>query len=73
MSVYLCLGYSNKHSIYDQIQKIKSMIVSMLQNLSKMYYSHNSNIKSVDLTIQCIDFESFHCAINLSYFIIYGF
>ena len=30
-----------------------------------MYYSHNSNIKCIDLIIKYIDFESYHYAINL--------
>ena len=38
----------------------------MLYNLSYRYYSHNSNIKYVNLTIKCIDFESFYYAINLN-------
>ena len=42
------------------------MVVNMLQNLSQMYYSHNSNIKCVDSTIKCIGFESFHYVINLN-------
>ena len=41
------------------------MIVSILQNLSKMYFCHNSNIKCVDSTIKCIGFESFHYTINI--------
>ena len=36
-------------------------------NWSQRYYSHNSNIKFVDSTITCTDFESFHYAINLDY------
>ena len=43
------------------------MIVNMLQNWSKRYSSHNSNIKYVDSTIKCIGFELFHNAINLDY------
>ena len=39
--------------------------ISMLQNLSYIYYIHNSNIKSEDSTIKYIDFKSFHYAINL--------
>ena len=34
------------------------MIISMLQNLSHMYYSHHKIIKRVS-------FKSIHCAINL--------
>ena len=37
----------------------------MLENWSQRYYSHNSNIKCVYLTIKCIGFKSFHYAINL--------
>ena len=31
-----------------------------------MYYSHNSNVKCVDLIIKCIYFESFRYVINLN-------
>ena len=41
------------------------MIISMLQNLSQRYSSHNSNIKCVYSTIKCIGIELFHCANNL--------
>ena len=41
------------------------MIISMLENWSQRYSSHNSNIKCVDLAIKCINFEWFHYAINL--------
>ena len=41
------------------------MVISMLQNLSHIYYIHNSNIKSEDLMIKYIGFKSFHYAINL--------
>ena len=41
------------------------MVVSILQNWSKKYFSHNSNIKCVDSTIKCIGFASFHKTINL--------
>ena len=34
------------------------MIVNMLQNWSRMYYSHN-------IIINCVGFKSIHCAINL--------
>ena len=30
-----------------------------------MYFSYNSNIKYVNLTIKCIGFESFHYVSNL--------
>ena len=45
------------------------------KNMSQMYYSYNSNIKYVDLTIKYIDFESFHYVINLnvvSFFVVFG-
>ena len=42
-----------------------SMVISILHNQSQKYSSHNSNIKCVDSTIKCIDFESFHYVINL--------
>ena len=48
------------------------MIVNMLQNLSHMYYSHNSNIKFVGSTIKYIGFKLIHYVIHLntvSYFI----
>ena len=51
------------------------MVVNMLQKYSQMYYSHNNNIKYVDSTIKCIDFESFHYAINLdvvSFFMVFN-
>ena len=77
VGVYLCLGDLNEQNIYDQRQEIKSMIVSMLQNWSQRYSSHNSNIKCVDSTIKCIGFESFRYAINLdvvsSFMIFSGF
>ena len=42
-----------------------------------MYYSYNSNIKCVDLTIKCIGFDSFYYTINLnvvsSFMVFYGF
>ena len=57
-----CLDNSNKQSIYDYGQEIKSIIV----NISYMYSKHNSNIKCVDLIIKCINFESFYYAINLN-------
>ena len=50
--VYLCGGDSDGQNISNQRQQIKSMVVSMLQNLNHIYYSHNSNIKCVDLTIK---------------------
>ena len=49
------------------------MVVSILQNLSHRYSSHNSNIKCVDSTIKCIGFESFHYVINLDVFHPLGF
>ena len=42
------------------------MVINILQNLSQRYSSHNSNIKCVDSTINCISFESFHNVINLN-------
>ena len=33
--VYLCLGNSNEQNIFDQRQKIKLMVVSMLHNKSQ--------------------------------------
>ena len=66
--VYSCLNNSNEQSIFDHRQKIKSMVISMLQNLSQKYYSHNINIKCVDSTLKCIDFELFHYTINCDVF-----
>ena len=37
------------------------MTINMLQNLSHMYFSHNS----IGSNIKCIDFESIHYVINL--------
>ena len=37
----------------------------MLHNYNHMYFSYNNNIICVDLTIKCIDFESFYYAMNL--------
>ena len=54
--VYLCFKDSNEQNIYDKIQKIKSMAVSLLQNLSQRYFSHNNNIKCRDSTIKYICF-----------------
>ena len=42
------------------------MVVSILQNWSQRYSSHNINIKCVDSIIKYIGFESFHYAINLN-------
>ena len=50
-------GDSDKQNIFDQRQKIKSIVINMLQNYSYKYYSHNSNIKYVSSTFECIDFE----------------
>ena len=55
--VYLCLSDSNKQSISDQRNQINSH--QYLQNWSRRYSSHNSNIK-------CVGFESIHYAINLN-------
>ena len=41
------------------------MIVNILQNLNKRYFSHNSNMKYVGSTIKYISFESIHYAIKL--------
>ena len=46
--VYLCFGDLDE-KIYTIIKEIKSMIISILQNLSYVYSNHNSNIKCVDL------------------------
>ena len=54
VNVYLSLSDSNEQSMR---QEIKSMVVSMLKNLSQIYYSHNSNIKYVYSTIKYIDFK----------------
>ena len=51
------------------------MVICMLQNLSLMYYSHNSNIKYIDSTIKCIGFESIHYVINfdvISSFVVFN-
>ena len=42
------------------------MVVNMIQNWNKRYYSDNSNIKYENSIIKCIDFESFYYAINLN-------
>ena len=63
--IYLCLDNSNKQSIYDRIQEIKSITVNMLQNLSHRYSSYNRNIKCVGSTIKCMGFELIHYTINL--------
>ena len=42
------------------------MVVSMLQNWSQRYSSHNNNVKCVDSTIKCLGFESFYYVINLN-------
>ena len=46
--VYLCFGDLDE-KIYTIIKEMKSMIISILQNLSYVYSNHNSNIKCVDL------------------------
>ena len=45
---------------------MKSIVVNMLKNWSQRYFSHNSNIKYVDSTIKCIEFDSFHYAFSLN-------
>ena len=53
----------------------KSMIVNMQQNWSHGYYSHNSNIKYIDITIKYVGFKRIHYAINLdviSFFMIFS-
>ena len=52
--IYLCFDDLNEQSIYDQKQKIKSIIVNIRQNLSQKYYSNNNNIKCIDSTIKYI-------------------
>ena len=37
----------------------------MQQNWSHGYYSHNSNIKCVDITIKYVGFKRIHYTINL--------
>ena len=59
------LGDLDEQSIYGQRQKMISMVVYILHILSHIYYSHNSNVKCVGLTIKYIGFESIHYAINL--------
>ena len=61
----MCFDNVDKQSIYDQRQKIKSIIINMLQKLSHKYSSHNSNIKCGNSTIKCRSFELIHYAINL--------
>ena len=38
------------------------MVINMLELI---YFSYNSNIKCIDLTIKCINFKSIHYTINL--------
>ena len=64
-NVYLYFGDSDKQSKYNQRQEIKSMVISILQNLSHRYSNPNSNVKCVDSTIKCKGFELFHNAINM--------
>ena len=42
------------------------MVINMFQKWSHRYSSHNNNIKCVDSTIKCIDFESILYTINLN-------
>ena len=42
-----------------QTSKVYTMVISMLQNLSKNYYSHNSSIKCIDSTVKCIALSHF--------------
>ena len=63
-SVYLCKGDLDRQNISDQSQRIKSMVVSMLQNWSHRYYSHNSNIKCVGSIIKWLVFEPIHYAFS---------
>ena len=73
--LFLCLGDSDKQSIYNQRREFKSIVVNMLQNWSNMYSNHSSNIKCVGTTIKYIDFESIHYTLNLddvSSFIVYN-
>ena len=41
------------------------MVISILYNLSKKYYNHNSNIKCVNSIIKYIVFKSFYYIICL--------
>ena len=41
------------------------MVVSIVYNWNKRYSNHNNNIKYIDSTIKCINFELFHYIINL--------
>ena len=41
------------------------MVVNILQNITKIYFNHNSNIKYLDSTIKYIGFESFRYNINM--------
>ena len=56
-NVYLCMSDSDKQKIFNQREKIKSIVVNMLQNWSYIFSSHNSNIKFVSSIINYIGFE----------------
>ena len=64
--VYLCEDNPDEQSVFDQQQKIKSIIINMLQNFNHEYSSHNSNIKCVGSIIKYIGFEPIHYFINLN-------
>ena len=55
----------DEQSIYNYWQEIKSMVVNMIQNLSHKYFSHNSNIKCVESTINYVYFHPIHYTINM--------
>ena len=64
--MFICIWMIRTSKVYIiRNKEIKSMVVSILQNLSQMYSSHNSYIKCVDSTIKYISFKLFHYVINI--------
>ena len=64
---FICFWAIRTNKIYTIRDKKSNQWSSVCyRNMSQMYYSYNSNIKYLDLTIKYIDFESFYYVINLN-------
>ena len=54
-AMFICVKTIQTSKVYIiSDKKVKSMIVSILQNWNHRYSSHNSDIKCVGSTIKCI-------------------
>ena len=49
---------SDSNGKVNQKDKVKSLFIDMIENLSHMYYSHH-------IIIKCVGFKSIHYTINL--------